>query len=75
MRPGEAEVGCGMEQPVCARTEPVFGWGKNSCEVLGGLVGRNTAKWELVSSSGNTRDFFQAALLTTEEAVFAVHSQ
>lgn len=60
---------------VCARTEPVFGWGKNSCEVLGELVGRNTAKWELVSSSGNTRDFFQAALRTTEEAVSAVHSQ
>lgn len=65
-RPEEAEVGCGMEQRVCARTESVFGWGKNSCEVFVGLVGRNTAKWGLVSSSGNTRDVFQAALWTTE---------
>lgn len=47
-----------MEQPVCARTVCVLGWGKNSCEVFGGLVARNTAKWELVSSSGNTRDLF-----------------
>lgn len=35
-RPGEAEVGCGMEQPVCARTKSEFGWRKNSCEVFGG---------------------------------------
>lgn len=54
-----------MEQPVCAQTESVFGWGKNSCEVFGRLVGRNTAKWELVSSSGTTRGVFEAALHTT----------
>lgn len=75
MRPEKAEVGCGMEQLICARTEAMFRWWKNSCEVFGDLVGRNTPKWELLSSSGNTRDVFQAALCTTEDALSVVHFQ
>lgn len=60
---------CMCQDGVCV------GWWKNSCEVFGDLVGRNTPKWELLSSSGNTRDVFQAALCTTEDAVSVVHSQ